>query len=252
MKMPIPVFSPSLPNEYKRQIPVAYIAVWNKLVCCPRAANPADVSFQTTSAAFANARNTRKLWAPFLLTSHGLNKILDYEFLSILINTQKSNDEPIPVAARICVHSLVGILGSKPTRGKDVSLLWVFYVSRLSSLGRAVHSPRWVLPTVLCPVRVIAKPRKGRPWPGIGSKRHTGEENQTRILSLAITKDLLAKFLSFFLFILVWTFLPTHCRCRVLLLHLITLNDSARTHTHTHTHTLGLLWTKFHLLHSTR
>jgi len=87
MKMPIPIFSPSLPNEYTRQIPVAYIAVGNNLVCCPRAANPA-VSFQTTSAGFVNARNTRKLWASFLLTSHGRNKILDYEFLSTLINTQ--------------------------------------------------------------------------------------------------------------------------------------------------------------------
>ena len=35
-------------------------------------------------------------------------------------------------------------------------------------------------------------------------------------------------------------FLPTHCRCGGLLLHLITLNDTythARAHTHTHTHT---------------
>jgi hypothetical protein len=37
---------------------------------------------------------------------------------------------------------------------------------------------------------------------------------------------------------LVWPLLPTHCRCRGLLLHLITLHDThARTHTHTHTHT---------------
>ena len=32
-------------------------------------------------------------------------------------------------------------------------------------------------------------------------------------------------------------FLPTVCRCRVLLQHLITLND-------THTHTIDLLWTR--------
>ena len=37
-------------------------------------------------------------------------------------------------------------------------------------------------------------------------------------------------------FFLVWTLLPTHGRCRGLLLHLITLSD---IHTHTHTHTLG-------------
>jgi hypothetical protein len=77
-----------MPNEYTRQIPVAYTAVGNKLVCCPTAANPAEVSFQTTSAGFVNASNTRKLWASFLLISHGRIKILEYEFLSILINTQ--------------------------------------------------------------------------------------------------------------------------------------------------------------------
>ena len=52
---------------------------------------------------------------------------MDYEFLSILINTQQSNDEPIPVAARSkvqsCVRSLAGILGSNPTGGKNVILL---------------------------------------------------------------------------------------------------------------------------------
>jgi hypothetical protein len=88
MEMQISIFSPSLPNKYTRQIPVAYIAVGNKLVCCPKAANPVDVSFQTTPADFVNATNTRKLWASFLLPSHGRNKILDYEFPSTLINTQ--------------------------------------------------------------------------------------------------------------------------------------------------------------------
>ena len=52
-------------------------------------------------------------------------------------------------------------------------------------------------------------------------------------------------FFSLFLSSLV---LPTHCRCRGLLLYLITLNDThtntyAHTHTHTHTHLVGLLWT---------
>jgi hypothetical protein len=75
-------------NEYTRLIPVAYIAVGNKLVCCPTAAKPAEVSFQTTSASFVNATNTRKLWASLLLINHGRNKILNYEFLSILSNTQ--------------------------------------------------------------------------------------------------------------------------------------------------------------------
>ena len=38
--------------------------------------------------------------------------------------------------------------------------------------------------------------------------------------------DLLTFFLSFFLSLLLWPLLPTHCRCRGLLLHLITLNDT--------------------------
>jgi hypothetical protein len=41
------------------------------------------------------------------------------------------------------------------------------------------------------------------------------------------------------LFFLVWPLLPTHCRCRRLLLHLITHMDI-----YTHTHSVGLLWTR--------
>ena len=37
-------------------------------------------------------------------------------------------------------------------------------------------------------------------------------------------------------------FLPTHCRCRRLLLHLITLKK--HTHTPTHEHSVVLLWTR--------
>ena len=36
----------------------------------------------------------------------------------------------------------------------------------------ADHSSRGVLLTVGCPVSMIVKPPKGRPWPGIGSKCH--------------------------------------------------------------------------------
>jgi len=37
------------------------------------------------------------------------------------------------------------------------------------------HSSGGVLPSVVCPKSVIAKPRTARPWTGIGSKRHRGE-----------------------------------------------------------------------------
>jgi hypothetical protein len=40
------------------------------------------------------------------------------------------------------------------------------------------------------------------------------------------------------------TYLPTHCRCRGLLLHLITLSDK-HIHTHTHAHSVGPLWTRY-------
>ena len=39
----------------------------------------------------------------------------------------------------------------------------------------ADHSSRGILPTVVCPVNVIMKPPKGRPWSGIGSKCHKKE-----------------------------------------------------------------------------
>ena len=45
-------------------------------------------------------------------------------------------------------------------------------------------------------------------------------------------------YLSFLLF---WSVLPTHCRCRGFLLHLFRLIDW-HTHTHTHTHLVGLHW----------
>jgi hypothetical protein len=47
--------------------------------------------------------------------------------------------------------------------------------------------------------------------------------------SLVLSATTRYNFLSFFLS-LVWALLPTHCRCRGLLLHLISFND---THTHT-------------------
>jgi hypothetical protein len=45
--------------------------------------------------------------------------------------------------------------------------------------------------------------------------------------------------ISFFLSLLVRPLLTTHCRCRGLLLHLITLSD-----THTHIHSVGHPWTR--------
>jgi hypothetical protein len=48
--------------------------------------------------------------------------------------------------------------------------LWVLCVVRYRSLRLADQSSRGILPSVVCPMCVIAKPRKARSWPGIGSK----------------------------------------------------------------------------------
>ena len=51
--------------------------------------------------------------------------------------------------ARVCGRSLAEILASNPTRGMDGCLLWVLCAVRWTSLRRAAHSSRGVLPTVV-------------------------------------------------------------------------------------------------------
>jgi hypothetical protein len=50
--------------------------------------------------------------------------------------------------------------------------------------------------------------------------------------------------MKFFLSSLVWPLVPTHCRCRGLLLHLITHSDTQK-------HSVGLLWTSDQLVAET-
>jgi len=60
---------------------------------------------------------------------------------------------PVPVAARskawVCRRSPAVIMGSNPTEGVDVCLLWVLCFVRYRSVFRADHSSRGVLPTVV-------------------------------------------------------------------------------------------------------
>jgi hypothetical protein len=49
--------------------------------------------------------------------------------------------------------------------------LWVLCVVKYRSLQRTDRSSRRVLPSVVC-LSVTAKPRNGKPWLWIGSKRH--------------------------------------------------------------------------------
>ena len=57
---------------------------------------------------------------------------------------------PIPVATRskpwVCVRLLAGIAGSNPAEGIDCCVLWVMCIVMYSSLRRADHSTRGVLP----------------------------------------------------------------------------------------------------------
>jgi hypothetical protein len=62
------------------------------------------------------------------------------------------------------------------------------------SLRRADHLSRGVLPNVICPVSVIAKTRKGRPWPGIESKRLRGDNVVPLHVPCGITKSLVSKY----------------------------------------------------------
>jgi hypothetical protein len=72
---------------------------------------------------------------------------------------------PIPLAARskawVCDLSLAEIVGSNPGGDIDVYCLEMLRDGR--SMCRADHLSREVLPSVLCPMSVIAKPRRGRP-----------------------------------------------------------------------------------------
>ena len=96
----------------------------------------------------------------FWLTLHATDIIL---IICNLVN----GSSPVPVAARskayVCGRSPAEIVGSNPTGYIDVFLLWVLCeccvclcvcvcvcVVRESSLRRADHSSRGVLPTVVC------------------------------------------------------------------------------------------------------
>jgi hypothetical protein len=51
--------------------------------------------------------------------------------------------------ALVCGRSPAEIMGSNPTRDRNVCLLWVLCVDRWWSLRRADHSSRGILPTVV-------------------------------------------------------------------------------------------------------
>ena len=88
-------------------------------------------------------------------------------------------EKPVPVAARskayVCGLSPAEIVGSNPTGGMDVCLLWVLSVVRKRSLPRVDHSSRGVLPTVLLVVCYLETSWMRRPWPTGGLLGQKGE-----------------------------------------------------------------------------
>jgi len=78
-------------------------------------------------------------------------------------NSRKVFYMPVPVTARfkahVCGRSLAGIVSSNSAGGIVVCLLCVV---SYRSLCRAGHSSRGVTLSVVWPMSVIAKPRKGR------------------------------------------------------------------------------------------
>jgi len=98
---------------------------------------------------------------------------------------------PILVAARfkawVCGRLFAAIAGSNPAGGLDVCLMWVLCVAKYKSLCRADPSSRGVLQHLECPMNVIAKSRKGRPWSRIGSKLWGKKKNNLTPLILDST-----------------------------------------------------------------
>jgi hypothetical protein len=70
---------------------------------------------------------------------------------------------PMPVATRskawVCGRSNAGIVGLNPARVMALRLLYLLCVVRQTSLRRADHSSRGVLPTVVC-LSAIPKPQQ--------------------------------------------------------------------------------------------
>ena len=76
-----------------------------------------------------------------------------------------------PSKAWVCGSSQAGIAISNPA-GSWIFVCCDFLCRQVDVLSRGV------LPSVVCPIRVIAKPSTGRPCPGIGSRRARGKKKK--------------------------------------------------------------------------
>jgi hypothetical protein len=81
---------------------------------------------------------------------------------------------------------LAGIVVQNPAGGMDVCLLLVLCVFKLRSVRGADNSYRGTIPNEVCPMSVIAKPRKGE-----AVDRNRLEAPQERVLNEVRTKLML-------------------------------------------------------------
>ena len=83
-----------------------------------------------------------------------------------LISYTNQSQWPRGLRRGVCGRPLTGIVSSNIPVSMDICLSWMLcFQVQFSASG-------WVLQTVVCPVIVIAKPRHGKPWPGMRSNRH--------------------------------------------------------------------------------
>jgi len=111
--------------------------------------------------------HTAQMWLFPLAKLIIWSKIQNYSpFLKMTISAiARSN-------AWLCGISPAGFVGSNPAGSMVLFLLWLLCVIRWRSLRVVDHLSRGYLPSVVCPLSVIAKPRKGTPCAGIGSKSY--------------------------------------------------------------------------------
>jgi len=95
-----------------------------------------------------------------------------------VINCWWIEKEPVPVAAQsevwVCGLSPAQIVGSNPTGGMDVCLLWMLCVVREKELRRADYSSRGVLPNVERPCVWSRSLRKEEAVARVGSQELRG------------------------------------------------------------------------------
>ena len=98
------------------------------------------------SAASTDLRHAHQAWSMLLLEA----SMKYHSGFFVPVNGKlKSCDSEVEVQPRHNGPSPAEIVGSNPTGGMDICLLWVSCVVRQRSLRRADHSSRGVLPTVV-------------------------------------------------------------------------------------------------------